>query len=136
MLLLRVIARAEVGVDPLGDITKQRLQTRRWIKLWSFAGLPERCLVRLLRLPPSLLGAATCGLRIVEVHFALRDPRFNVVELRVKNADLPKVAPFESLQLRAKLRQLRFPLGQHRTNRRKPLAPVKKRSVVRGFAEG
>ena len=131
---LGVVAR-EVGMDALGDVAEEGLEAGRRIELLSFAGLAEGSVVCLLRALASLLGAATSGVGVVEIDLAFSDPRFDLVQLGVEDADLAKVAALEGLELGANLRQLRFSLSQLGTNGGKLLALGEERSGVRGLLD-
>jgi hypothetical protein len=134
MLLLGVVAR-EVGMDALGNVAEESLEAGWWIELFCFAGIAECGIVGLLRTLAGLLGAAAGGVGVIEVDFALRDTRFEIVEFGVKDADLAEVTAFEALELGADLRKLRFALGEHSANGGELLALVEERGVVGGLLE-
>jgi hypothetical protein len=134
VLLLGVVAR-EVGVDALGDVSEESLKAGRWIELFGFVRIPICGIMGLLRTLASLLGSSAGGVGIVEVDFAFGDPRFEIVEFCVEDADLTKVSAFEGLELGTDLGKLRFTLGERGPNSSKLLAFVEEGGVVRGLLE-
>ena len=84
-------------MDAFGNLAKEGLEAGRRIELFGFPGIAECGIVSLLRLPAGLLRAAAGGVGIVEIHLAFGDTRFDVVELGVKDANLPEVTAFEGL---------------------------------------
>ncbi len=65
VFLLGIVAR-EVGMDALGDVAEEGLETRRWVELFGFAGLAECGIMGFLRSLASFVGSATGGVRVVE----------------------------------------------------------------------
>ncbi len=128
---LLILIPRKVRMYALGDIAKERLETRRRVKLLSLPSLPKRCIMGLLSLPTSLLGPPTRRVGIVQINLPLRYPRLQVIQLGIKHPNLPKITPLKSLKLRPNLRKLRLPLRKRRTNRSKLLPLIKQCSVVR-----
>ena len=125
---LGIVAR-EVGMDALGDITKQRLQAGRRIELLR---LLRRAMCGIMRLPrtlAALLSPLPRRVGVVQVHLTLGDARVQLVQLRIQHADLPQIAALKDLELRTQLRQLRLTLGQCCAYGRKLLALVAERGL-------
>jgi hypothetical protein len=134
VLLLGCVAR-EVGVDAPGDLAKESLEAGRWVELFGFTGIAECGIMGLLRALAGILSAAAGGVGVVEVHFALGDARFKIVELSVKEADLAEVTPFKGLELGAELGKLRFAFREPSTNSSKLLALVEEFEIVGSLLE-
>jgi hypothetical protein len=131
VLLLGLVSR-EVGVDALGDIAKEGLEVGRRIELFGFACIAECGIMGLLRALAGILSPAACGVGVVEIDFTFRDARFEIVKLRIKDADVAEVTPFKGLELGAQLGKLRFAFRQSRANGSKLLALVEEVDIVLG----
>jgi hypothetical protein len=134
VLLFDVVA-CEVGMDTLGDIAEEGLEAGRRVELFGFVGVTERSIVRLLRALTSLLGVATGRVGVVQVNLALGDARFEIIELRVEDADLAEIAALKGLELGAELGKLRFALREHGANAGKLLALVEEGGGIRRLLE-
>lgn len=96
VLLLNGVT-CKVGMDALGDIPKDRLEIRKRLKLFSFVVNGKCSIMAFLRAPAGFLGAAACGVGVIQIHLALDNACFDLIELGIKNADLAKVTAFEGL---------------------------------------
>jgi hypothetical protein len=134
VLLLGLIP-CEVGVNTLRDIAKESFETRRRVELFGLASIAECGIMGLLRPLAGLLGAAACGVGVVEVYLTLRDPSLKRIQLSVENADLTEITAFKGLELEANLGKLGFALGKLRPNGSKLLALVEQRNGVRALLE-
>jgi hypothetical protein len=134
VLLLGCVSR-EVRMDALGDLTKEALKARGWVELFGFAGITECRIMGLLCALAGILSSAARGVGVVEVDFALRDARFEIVELSVEDTDLVEITSFKGLEFGAELGKLRFAFRKLRSNGSKLLALVEDVEIVRGLLE-
>jgi hypothetical protein len=132
---LLVLIPRKVRVYAFGNIAKKSLKAGRRVELLSLARLAKRRIMGFLRLPAGLLGPPTGRVGVIKGDLALSNPRLQLIELSIENADLPKVTSFKSLKLRSYLRQLRLTLGKHSPNSGEPLPLIKQCSVVRSLLE-
>jgi hypothetical protein len=132
--LLAVVAR-EVGVDALGNVAEKRLEAGRRVKLFGFVGIAECGIMGFLRTLAGFLSSAASRVGVVEIDFALGDPCFEIVELRVEDSNLAKVAPLKGLELDADFGKLRFALRQRGADDGKLLALLAQAVGVRSSLE-
>ncbi len=121
----------EVRVDALGDIAEEALEAWRRIELLGFMRFAVCGFVSFCGSLAGFLGTLPRRVGVVEIHLALGDAGFEVVEIGVQDADLPQIAAFEALQLDAQMRQLGFAIGKRRPDSGQLLASVKKLSFSR-----
>ncbi len=135
VLLLGVVPREVRGESAWRPHEKESSRLGGGIELFGFASIGECGIMGLRARWRASLGSMAGGFGVVEVDFALSNARFDIVELRVKDADLAKVTALEGLQLSAELGKLSFTLGKQRANGSQSLALVEKVDVVRGLLE-
>ena len=128
VLLLHFVA-CEVGMDAFCEIAKKGLKAWRRVIDFGRVVFAKRCFMRLMCAGARFLRALAGSVGIVEVHFALGDARFKVIELGVEVADLAEVAALECRELGAELCHFRGPLGKKGARRGKLRALVKQSGV-------
>ena len=121
VLLFRVVT-GKVRVNAPCDFAKQRLETRRRVKLNGLLVGAKCGFVGFLRSLPRFLRTLTRGVRVVQIDFTLGNTCRNLVQLRIKNADTLEIAPFKCLQLSANLCNVGFALGKRGADGSQPLA--------------
>ena len=121
-VLLFCLVTCKVRMDTLGDLAKQRLETRRRVKLLGLLVGAKCGFVGFLRTLTRFLRTPTRGVRVVQIDFTLGNTCRNLVQLRIENANPLEIAPFKCLQLRANLGDVGFALGKRGADGRKALA--------------
>jgi hypothetical protein len=122
-------------VDALGNVAEKRLEAGRWVEVFGFVGIAKCGIMGLLRALTGFFGSAASGVGVIEIDFALGNACFDIVELRVENPNLAKVAAFKRLELNANFGKLRFTLRQRGADRGKLLALVKQAVSVATLLE-
>jgi len=120
-VLLFCLVTGKVRVDAPCDLAKQRLETRRRIKLHGLLVGAKCGFVGFLRSLPRFPRTPSRGVRVVQIDFTLGNTCRNLVQLRIKNANPLEIAPFKCLQLSAKLCDVGFALGKRGADGSKPL---------------